>query len=245
MSQTFLGKLSDRVRAARCPRASAVIVAAGSGVRFGADKLAADLGGKPVLVHCLGAFERSPLVSEIVLVTRADALEKTAALCAQYGITKLTKAVPGGETRAASSFAGVMAASDASDIIAIHDGARPLVTDAVIEAAIWEAHKHGASVPAIPLRDTVKQAAEGVIVSTPDRDGLRAVQTPQCFQRDVIRGALLEAAKKQWQITDDCMAVERIGGRVWLTEGSEENIKITTPLDLALAEIILKGRSGA
>lgn len=242
MKDSVIGKLSGRLRAARCPRASAVIVAAGSGTRFGSDKLRAELGGKPVLSYCLEAFEQSSLVTEIVLVTRQERLDAAAELCQELGITKLSQVIIGGETRMASSFAGVMAASDDSDIIAIHDGARPLVTEQLIDEAVWAAYRHGSAVPALPVRDTVKEAKDGIVVSTPDRDTLRAVQTPQCFQRDVIRGALIEAERKRWEITDDCMAVERIGGSVWLTEGSEENIKITTELDLALAEIILQRR---
>ena len=237
-----MSRLSDRLRAARCPAASAVIVAAGSGTRFGGDKLLADLGGTPVILHSLLAFEKSSLVSEIVLVVRPDALEKMASLCEQYGLQKLASVVPGGATRAESCFAGTMAVSEKSDIIAIHDGARPLVTEEIIDAAVWAAYRHGAAVPAVPVRDTIKMAANHVVTATPDRSLLYAVQTPQCFQRDVIKGALMEAVRQKWEITDDCMAVERIGGQIWLTEGSEENRKITTPLDLELAELIWKRR---
>ena len=141
-----------------------------------------------------------------------------------------------------SCFAGAMAVSDKAEIIAIHDGARPLVTEEIVDAAVWAAYRHSAAVPAVPVRDTVKMAAGGVVTATPERDLLFAVQTPQCFQRDLIKGALLKAVQEKWEITDDCMAVERIGGRIWLTEGSEENLKITTPLDLELAELILKRR---
>lgn len=240
-----MSRLSDRLRAARCPAASAVIVAAGSGTRFGGDKLMAELGGIPVILHSLLAFERSSLVSEIVLVTRPDAMEAMSDLCARYGLKKLARVVPGGATRAESCFAGTMSVSDTSDIIAIHDGARPLVTEEIIDAAVWAAYRHSAAVPAVPVRDTVKMAEGNVVTSTPDRALLYAVQTPQCFQRDVIKGALTEAVRQKWDITDDCMAVERVGGKIWLTEGSEENLKITTPLDLALAELIWKRRQGS
>lgn len=235
-------RVSDRLRAARCPAASAVIVAAGSGTRFGRDKLMAELGGVPVVIRSLLAFERSSLVSEIVLVVRPDRLEEMSALCAPYGLTKLAKVVPGGATRAESAFSGAMAVSDRADIIAIHDGARPLVTENLIDETVWAAYRHSAAVPAVPVRDTIKMAEDSIVTATPDRALLFAVQTPQCFQRDVIKGALMEAVQGKWEITDDCMAVERIGGKIWLTEGSEENRKITTPLDLAIAEIILKGR---
>ena len=234
--------LSDKLRAARCPKAAGVVVAAGSGTRFGGDKLRSELCGMPVLIHSLMAFQKAERISEIVLVTRPDAVEETAAICRGYGIEKLTVAVPGGKTRAESSFAGVMAVSDGAGVIAIHDGARPLVTPTLIDAVVWDAYRHGAAAPAIPVRDTVKLASNHIVLSTPDRSSLFAMQTPQCFQRDVIRGAFQEAVRLGRELTDDCMAVECIGGQVWLTDGCEENIKITTPLDLALAELILQRR---
>ncbi len=237
--------LSDKIRAVRCPRASAVIVAAGSGTRFGGDKLLELLGGVPVLLHSLRAFEAAELVDEIVLVTRPDRVEELSSRCAGWDLRKLKTVVPGGKTRTESCFAGVMAASNRSGIVAIHDGARPLVTPELIDAVIWDAHCHSAAIPAVPVRDTVKLAADHVVKSTPDRSTLYAVQTPQCFQRDLIRAALLSAYQSGAGVTDDASAVEQAGGAVWLTAGSEENIKITTPLDLALAEIILQRRNAA
>ena len=107
---------------------------------------------------------------------------------------------------------------------------------------MWGAYRHGAAAAAMAAKDTIKQAQDGFVTKTPDRKSLFAVQTPQCFQADIIRGALSDAAKNAPDITDDCMAVERLGGGVYLTPGSEENLKITTPLDMALAEAILKRR---
>lgn len=235
-----MGTMSNNME---CPRVAAVIVAGGSGTRFGGDKMLADLMGVPVIAHTLRAFDACPLVKEIILVTREEILADMAALCARYGIEKLARVVPGGKTRAESSCAGVMAASPHSGVIAIHDGARPLVSQKVIEEAVWQAYLRGAAVPAVPVRDTVKQARNGVVFGTPDRSELYAVQTPQCFQADVIRTAISDAREKAPHITDDCMAVERLGGQIYLTEGCEENLKITTPLDLLLAEVILKGRT--
>ncbi len=235
--------LADRIRTARCPRAAGVIVAAGSGTRYGKDKLRELLGGTPVLLHSLRAFERASLVDEIVLVTHPSRLEELKTVCGGWGLSKLARIVPGGETRTDSCLAGVLAASNRCGIVAIHDGARPLVTPELIDAVVWDAYRHGAAIPAVPVRDTVKVAAENIVKETPDRSALYAVQTPQCFQRDIIRAALLAARQSGAAVTDDASAVERIGGAVWLSEGSEENIKITTPLDLQLAELILRRRN--
>ena len=234
---------ANKLRRARCPSASAVIVAAGSGTRYGGDKLMAELSGTPVLARTLAVFQHAPIVGEIVLVVREDALATAGTLCREYAFDKVRVIVPGGKTRALSCFAGVMAASDGAEIVAIHDGARPLVTGEIIEKTVWDAYRHGAAVPAVPVRDTIKMAEDRVVTETPERSKLFAVQTPQCFHRDVIRGALADAARNAPEITDDCQAVERIGGQIWLSEGSEENLKITTPLDLALAELILQRRS--
>jgi len=237
-----MSALSTQMKAARCGYGAAVIVAGGSGVRFGGDKMTALLAGRPVLAHTLLAFQRSEMIDEIVVVARRDRLQAVTALCREYEITKAARIVAGGGTRVESCYAGVMAVSDRAELIAIHDGARPLVTEQVIEDAMWLAHKHTAGVPAVPVRDTIKQAKDGVVTDTPLRSQLFAVQTPQCFQADLIRAALTDALQNQPDATDDSMAVERIGGKIFLSQGSEENIKITTPLDLALAEAIIAGR---
>lgn len=239
-----MSRLSDTIKSARTPFVSAVIVAGGTGRRFGADKLMAELGGLPVLVRTLLVFQGAAPVREIVIAAREDAVTEVVNLCRRYRITKAAKVVPGGETRLLSSLNGVLAVSKKAEIIAIHDGARPLVTDKIIEDAIWAAHLHQAAVPAVPVKDTVKIARDHIVTETPDRASLFAVQTPQTFQRDLILAALTRAAEQGAAVTDDCMALERMGGQVWLTEGSEENIKITTPLDLQAAELILRGRNG-
>ncbi|MCD7748425.1 MAG: 2-C-methyl-D-erythritol 4-phosphate cytidylyltransferase [Oscillospiraceae bacterium] len=233
---------STQLKAARCGYGAAVIVAGGSGVRFGGDKMTAVLAGIPVLAHTLLAFQRSEMIDEIVVVSRRDRIQAVYDLCHEYNITKAARVVAGGDTRAASCYAGVTAVSDRAELIAIHDGARPLVTEKVIEDAMWLAHKHTAAVPAVPMRDTIKQAEDGVVVATPPRSQLFAVQTPQCFQADIIRAALANAVQNQLDVTDDSMAVEAIGGKIFLSLGSEENIKITTPLDLALAEAMIARR---
>lgn len=237
-----MGLLSTMLKSVRRPYVSAVIVAGGSGARFGGDKLMAELDGMPVLARTLLVFEDSPMIDEIVVVARWEALNDVGRLCVEREITKASLVVPGGATRALSCYAGVMSVSPRAGIIAIHDGARPLVTEQIIEDAVWAAYRHTAAVPAVPLRDTVKKAQEGVVTETPDRGSLYAVQTPQCFQAELIRSALMDAAKNAPEITDDCQAVERIGGKIFLTEGSEENIKITTPLDISLGQVILERR---
>lgn len=235
--------IADRIRAARLPFVTAVIVAGGSGERFGGDKLAAPLGGLPVMARTLLRFEQSEVIDEIVIAARDDRITDITALCRTYRISKAACVVPGGATRLLSSYNGCMAASKRAGIIAIHDGARPLVTDTIIRDAVWAAQLHQAAAPAVPVRDTIKTARDTIVVDTPDRSSLFAVQTPQCFRRDIILAALSEAAQSGAALTDDTHAVERIGGQIWLTEGSEENIKITTPLDLAVAELILQRRN--
>ncbi len=240
-----MGTVSEKLKESRLPYAAAVIVAGGSGTRFGGDKLMADLEGLPVLARTMLVFERAEAVRAIVVAARADMTDAVAALGQEYGVRKLTAVVPGGETRARSCLAGVLAVPPEAELIAIHDGARPLVTERIITDALWTAYRHTAALPAVPVRDTVKVADKGMVAGTPDRSHLFAAQTPQCFQADLIRAALLDAAENAPEVTDDCLAVERIGGRIALSEGSEENIKITTPLDLRLAALILERREQA
>ncbi len=237
-----MGVWADKLKTERLPYAAAVIVAAGSGARFGGDKLMADLAGEPVLLRTLRAFQRTEAVREIAVVVRPDMEDTVRALCARGGITKAGAFPAGGATRARSCLNGVRAVSGRVELIAIHDGARPLVTEDVILDGLWTAWRHTAAAPAVPVKDTVKVAKDGLVLSTPDRSSLFAVQTPQCFQADLIRAALMDAAANAPDVTDDCAAVERTGGRVALSRGSEENIKITTPLDLAVAEMIWKER---
>ncbi len=235
-------KLSEAMKTIRLPYCSAVIVAGGSSTRFGTDKLLAELDGVPVLGRTLAAFASCGCIREIILVVRPAILERAARLARAYGGKKLRLVVPGGETRTLSAYAGVMSVSKRARLIAIHDGARPLVSDRIIEDAVWAAYRHVAAAPAIPVRDTIKVACGGVVENTPDRSTLFAVQTPQVFQADVIRAALCAATENSQSPTDDCAAAEAIGAEITLTQGSEENIKITTPLDLALAEYILGRR---
>jgi 2-C-methyl-D-erythritol 4-phosphate cytidylyltransferase len=223
------------------PYCAAVIVAAGTANRMGGtEKILAELGGQTVIARSVEAFERCGLVDEIVVVTRQELLEQVSRLCADYSKVRLV--VVGGETRAKSVLAGLDAVSPNTRLVAVHDGARPLVSNEVLERTLHKAAKFGAAAPAIPVKDTIKVSRNGAVDDTPDRSRLYAVQTPQVFDYDLLRGAMQRAMERGDELTDDCSAVEALGMKVQLTQGSEENIKITTPLDLHLADLILKGR---
>ena len=218
------------------PLCSAVIVAAGSSVRMGFDKLLADVGGTPVLVRCMEAFQQAPSVAEIVVVTREGLVPEVARLCQEFQLTKVTKVIRGGENRTQSARLGTLEANRDVPLIAIHDGARPFVTVQVIEDAVAQAGKNGAAAPAVPVKDTIKTAKDGLVEQTLDRDLLYAVQTPQVFDASLIRAALQKALDDGVELTDDCAAVERLGMKVVLTPGDDRNIKLTTPVDLLLGE---------
>lgn len=222
---------------------SVVLVAAGSSARMeGHDKILHDLAGTPVIIHSLRPFEASALVQEIVIVTRHDAMVEIGQLCKLYGLSKVSKILPGGDSRADSVRLGVAEVRETAELVAIHDGARPLVSIALLDEAIRAAADFGAAAPGIPVKDTIKSVAGGVVQETLPRDSLRAVQTPQVFERSLLRAALAKAQQDGVVLTDDCTAVERLGFPVVITQGSEENLKLTTPHDLLLAERILEGR---
>ena len=195
-------------------RVSAVLVAAGSSTRMGFDKLSFDLGGETVLRRSIRAFEQCPLVTEIVLVAGKNRafVEQQAADC-----TKPVQIVAGGATRAESAKNGVLAAK--GDIVAVHDAARPFVSQPVITAALEAAARSGAAAPAVPVKDTIKTAVRGdgktvpeacLVQTTPDRSTLYAVQTPQCFDRAAYLAALGELdAEKARRVTDDCSLFDR------------------------------------
>lgn len=220
---------------------SAVVVAAGASTRMGMDKLMLPLGDVPVIVRTLQVIQAAPSVGEIVVVTREDLVIPIGQLCQEFGLTKVSKVVRGGETRMHSVRLGTLEVSRDASLIAVHDGARPLVSVDVIEKAIVQAQKSGAAAPAVPVKDTIKVVSGDIVEKTPDRVTLRAVQTPQVFESSLIRAALQKALDDGAELTDDCSAVERLGMKVVLTEGSERNIKLTTPADLLLAEILLEG----
>lgn len=217
----------------------AVIVAAGSASRMGGiDKVMAPLGGEPMILRTVRAFEDCETVKEIVIVTRKDLMGPIAELCS--GFTKIRSVVQGGSSRQESVKLGLLAFSKEVRLAAVHDGARPLVSGELIDKVIRAAHSYGAAAPAIPVKDTIKVFGGGFIAATPDRSTLRAVQTPQVMDRDLLLGALEKAEQEGTALTDDCSAVEHIGMRVRLVEGEERNLKVTTPLDLKIAELLLE-----
>lgn len=225
------------------PHCSAVIVAAGSSQRMGSDKLLHNLGIMPVLARTLLVFQDCELVDEIVVVTRMEKLEEVAELCKKYRIEKASKVICGGATRMESALAGVSEVKKKAKLIAIHDGARPLVSVELIENTVRAAAKYKAAVPAIKSVDTLKLAEDGVTVTgSLDRELVLRVQTPQVFDADLIKGALTFAAEKKLPLTDDCSAVEQMGVKARIVPGEEDNIKLTTPRDMLFAAAILKDR---
>lgn len=218
----------------------ALIAAAGEGRRMQADtpKQFLLLEDKPVLAHTLEQFSRCDAVSEIVIVTRAEDILLVNDLVREFEIQKVTDILPGGETRQESVFSGLNRLDDSS-IVLIHDGARPFVTDAQIKAVIQAAESKGAAALGTPLKDTLKRVdAEGYITDTIPRSALYRIQTPQAFFTNEIKLAHIRAQEAGLTVTDDCALMEEYGRRVTVIEGSDINIKITTPEDLWLAEAI-------
>lgn len=217
----------------------AVIVAAGSASRMGGiDKVMAPLQGEPMVLRTIREFQNCDAIREIVVVTRPDLIIPIMSLV--QGLDKVKAVVAGGQTRQESVSLGLNALSDKVKLAAIQDGARPLVTWQVIDRVVRAANSYGAAAPAIPVKDTIKTVQGGLVKETPDRKLLYAVQTPQVFDLDLLRGALKKAKEDGAEVTDDCSAVERLGMRVKIVEGDERNLKITTPFDLAVAKMLLE-----
>ncbi|WP_425805449.1 2-C-methyl-D-erythritol 4-phosphate cytidylyltransferase [Desulfitobacterium sp. Sab5] len=223
-----------------------VIPAAGQGKRMGAsgNKLFLMLADRPILAHSLKLFEDSSNVSEIVVVGSAEDLPKIKELVSKYQFTKVSHVTLGGKERQESVYAGVRALSPAIQRVAVHDGARPLLTLDQLNRFFTEAEKYRAAIMVVPVKDTIKRVdEEGQVLETPPRESLRAVQTPQVFERELLELAHRRCIDEGFLGTDDASLVEWLGEPVHVLEGSLENIKMTTPEDLWLAESILKKRS--
>ncbi len=225
---------------------SAVVLAAGSGERFGLEngkKQFCPVAGIPAVVRSLLAFQASEYISEIVLVTSAEDVSRCESYRETYKLSKLTKILPGGADRQASAKLGFDAIDVKAKFVAIHDGARCLVTPDMIRETVRAAYEHGAAIAAEPSRDTVKRAcAQGFAEESPDRSTIWLAKTPQVFLSDMYRAAVYMAEKDNVRATDDSMLAERLGFKVRLVDCGSENIKITLPIDVQIAEAILRAR---
>ena len=222
-------------------RAGVVIVAAGVSRRMGdVDKVFAPLLGKPLIAHTVAAFEKCPDVGEIVLVLHRDNLDRGRWLVEAEGWTKVKEVCAGGERRQDSVKEGLETLSPCRWVM-VHDGARPCVTQDILQGGVQAAARTGSAIPAVPVSDTIKSVDEdGAVLGTAARETLRAVQTPQVFRYDLLLSAYRGGLDG---VTDDASLVERLGHSVMVFDGSPENIKVTTPVDLLLAEAILRSRA--
>lgn len=219
---------------------SAIIVAAGSGTRFGSDipKQFVEIAGKPLIVHTLEKFEACDRIDEIVLVLAADQIPSFEISNFRSEITKLISVVAGGGSRAESVQNGLAAVSESTTVVAVHDGARPLVTVEEIAQTVSKAAETGAACLVAEVSDTIKHVESGEIVRTVDRTKLRRALTPQAFRVDVLRRAFDEFGAAE-TATDECYLVEKLGVPISCVEGSSQNIKVTRPEDIRLVAAIL------
>ena len=226
-------------------RCTAIVLAAGQGKRMHSkiQKQFLEIGGKPILYYSMECFQKSPLIQDIILVTGEDMISYCQSeIVEKYGFTKVGRVTAGGKERYDSVYAGLLCCQD-TNYVYIHDGARPFVTEEMIQRGYEAVKRTNACVMGMPSKDTVKLAdPSGYIKETPDRKIVWNIQTPQIFSYDLIRGAYESIRKKDMSnVTDDAMVVEQeTGTKILLVEGSYQNIKITTPEDLAVAEAFLR-----
>ena len=225
--------------------ASAIIVCAGNSTRMkGVNKILLPLGNSNVIGNSLMAFEKCPSVKDIVVVCRECDEEQIRKTAEEIGITKLHAFACGGETRQKSVLNGLRKISADTEMIAIHDGARPLVKPEHIEKTIKDASVFGGATLGVPVKDTIKIVHDGLIDDTPHRPSLYITQTPQIFKRRIYFEGVDFAAEHELDFTDDCQLIEAIGTKVYMTVGDYTNIKITTPEDIEIAELLLKREEG-
>ena len=221
---------------------SAIIVAAGSGTRFGSKipKQFLEIGGKPLLIHTLEKFDNCSVIDGIILILSVDEIENFRQILAKFNLNKSVKIVAGGRTRADSVRNGLNEIdSEKCQIVVVHDGARPLVAVEEIAETIKKAGEIGAACLAAKVIDTIKEVCDGKIVGTIDRENLRRALTPQAFRFEVLRKAFAPENFDS-NATDECFLVEKLGCEIAFVDGSARNIKITTREDFAIAEIFLK-----
>ena len=228
----------------------AVVPAAGLGKRFGpgANKPLQTLGGKELLVWSIEVLSAVSDISEIIPVLKAEDMEHGKRIFDEYGLSKIKRIAPGGRERQDSVFNGLQLIEDRSSVVLIHDGVRPLIEKALIEAALKELFEQSVEpglkgpdgvVLGVPVKDTIKEADGGIITKTLKRGSLWAIQTPQIFPYNIISSAYSKAMKEGFYSTDDSALVERYGGRIRIATGSYRNIKITTPDDLVYAGFLI------
>jgi len=222
----------------------AIVVAAGKGTRLGGvrPKQFLELGGVPIIIHTLRQFERSQQIDEIIVILPPEETASFLSFAQDFGLKKVSRAVAGGATRARSVLCGLLTISEA-EIVAVHDGVRPLVTPDEIDATLQAARAHGAAILTASVGDTIKEIEGDHVIRTLPRANLRRALTPQCFRYDILKRAynqLNEVEASGMEITDDCLLVERLGIEIVAVAGSARNIKITNAEDLAIAEVLLK-----
>ena len=221
----------------------AIIAAAGAGTRMASDrpKQFLLLAGTPVIVHTLKAFEQCDSIHEVIVVLPAEQSAGFLSMAGKYGLRKLARVVPGGATRAESVKRGLMSVRAATaEIVAVHDGVRPVVTVDEIDRTIGAARENGAAILVAPVTDTIKEVRNHAVMKTLDRTGLRRALTPQCFRYELLKQAYQAADVNDPSLTDESALVEQLGHRVSVVEGSARNIKITTLEDLEIAEALLR-----
>ena len=220
----------------------AIIAAAGQGSRMGGKraKQFLELAGRPIIIHTIQAFEACEAIQEIIVVLPPADVRGFSAVARPYNLGKVRAVVPGGATRASSVLHGLQALErQDKDIVAVHDGSRPLVTTAEITRTVQAAEVSGAAILAAPIVDTVKEVRDGVVAATVPRNDLRRALTPQCFRYEILRQAYEQVDELDATLTDESSLVERLGMPVTVIEGSSRNIKVTRPEDLVIAEALL------
>jgi 2-C-methyl-D-erythritol 4-phosphate cytidylyltransferase/2-C-methyl-D-erythritol 2,4-cyclodiphosphate synthase len=223
-------------------RIGAVIVAAGRAARMGGlEKMMVPLAGRPIILHSMKAFQDCEAIDEIIVVARAEMLDRVHELVDREGLTKVSAVVRGGKTRTESTRHGLGALSQGIEVVLVHDGARPLISLDLIERVARSAASEGAVIPGVCPVATIKRAQGGESAGTLDRTELREAQTPQGFRRVVLAKALAAALKEKLDATDEAMCVERLGERIVIVEGERRNLKVTVPEDLAVAEALVSG----
>jgi len=223
-------------------KVSAIVPAAGSGMRMGGDmkKQFLSINGKPILTYALTTLSSSPRISEIILVAPADEMEFCRVeIVERYGIPKVKEIVEGGITRHESVARGFLYVSEDMDVALTHDGVRPFITHAMIDAVVEAAMRHGAAVTAIRVRDTLKKVTGGMITGPVNREDVMRIQTPQAFTRMTLMKAFHEANRSGFAGSDESSLVERIGAPIHVVDGSETNMKITTTEDMRIAEALV------